>query len=232
MQLLATSDIHGNTEIYEKLFKLMASGRYEGAVIAGDICPGFDIETQRKFISNWLLPKLKVLRKNCQIPLFMIMGNDDFSLNTDLLEKGQKENLLFLIHMNIKKIDKFTIAGYSFINQTPFMIKDWERDEKIIESDLKKLANLSDPKKTIYVMHAPPYNTDLDILYNGEHVGSQAIRTFIEKYQPWLTIHGHIHESAIISGYFGQKIGKSLAINCCQRILCIDIRNRTFKIVF
>jgi len=40
------------------------------------------------------------------------------------------------------------------------------------------------------------------------HVGSVAVRQAIEKYQPLLGIHGHIHESR---GFV--KIGQTLCIN-------------------
>ena len=47
----------------------------------------------------------------------------------------------------------------------------------------------------VLVSHVPPYNTKTDMLYNGRHVGSRAIRSFIEQHQPDLCITGHIHES-------------------------------------
>jgi Icc-related predicted phosphoesterase len=47
----------------------------------------------------------------------------------------------------------------------------------------------------ILVSHVPPFNTEVDTLYNGRHVGSKAIRTVIEQYQPDLCITGHIHEA-------------------------------------
>lgn len=47
----------------------------------------------------------------------------------------------------------------------------------------------------ILVSHVPPYNTQVDKLHNGKHVGSKAIRTVIEQYQPDLCITGHIHEA-------------------------------------
>jgi len=40
-------------------------------------------------------------------------------------------------------------------------------------------------------------NTALDITGNDMHVGSFAVRQFIEKYQPHLTLHGHIHETVV-----------------------------------
>ena len=82
-----------------------------------------------------------------------------------------------------------------------------------IEEDLQRLARPTDLKKTIYVMHSPPYGTRLDSIHGGHHVGSKAIKTFVEKSQPLLTLHGHIHESPEVSGSFFDKIGETISVN-------------------
>jgi Icc-related predicted phosphoesterase len=86
--------------------------------------------------------------------------------------------------------------------------------------DLGKLAQLSDPEWTVYLFHSPPYGTNLDrVALDGEmmdhapldaHVGSIAVRRFIETYQPPLTLHGHIHESARLTGSWKDEIGRTL----------------------
>jgi len=83
----------------------------------------------------------------------------------------------------------------------------------IIQEDLQSLSSPTDLKKAIYVMHSPPYATRLDLTREGHHVGSKAIKTFIEKNQPLLTLHGHIHESPDVSGAFLDKIGATLSVN-------------------
>jgi len=90
---------------------------------------------------------------------------------------------------------------------------DWVKNEKDIEKDLKKISKKSDPKKTIYCFHAPPFNTDLDVTYSGQHVGSEAILNFIKKEQPYLSLHGHIHESPLMTSTIGQIIGKTMCFN-------------------
>ena len=82
-----------------------------------------------------------------------------------------------------------------------------------IKEDLEQLKKISNPSSTIYVMHAPPFNTKLDITNAGIHVGSKAIRNFIEKEQPYLTLHGHIHESPKVSGSYADKIKNTVCIN-------------------
>ena len=82
-----------------------------------------------------------------------------------------------------------------------------------IEQELARLPVPKSYKKTVYVMHAPPFRTNLDVLYDGRPVGSRAIRQFIEQKQPYLTLHGHIHEAPSRSGSCWDKIGHTVCIN-------------------
>lgn len=79
-----------------------------------------------------------------------------------------------------------------------------EDDEESIEKDMKELFN--QPEKTIYVIHTPPYNTKLDMVYSGQNIGSLAVRMGIEDYRPLMTLHGHIHETADVSGDYVDRI--------------------------
>jgi len=92
-----------------------------------------------------------------------------------------------------------------------------------IAEDLKKLAKNSNVGETIFLFHSPPYNSYLDKAdLDGKnvdhapidvHVGSIAIQRFIKKKQPLLTLHGHVHESTRITGYWKEKIGKTHSFN-------------------
>jgi len=86
-----------------------------------------------------------------------------------------------------------------------------------IAEDLEILTGQNDLSKAVFLFHAPPYKTNLDrAALDGKmvnhvpldvHVGSIAVQRFIEKCQPRLTLHGHIHESARLTGSWRDKIG-------------------------
>jgi Icc-related predicted phosphoesterase len=82
-----------------------------------------------------------------------------------------------------------------------------------IAEALATLAQRSDAQHTIYVCHTPPFNTPLDAMPRGRHVGSKALRAFIEQHAPPLTLHGHIHESPEISGHYAVQLGATWSIN-------------------
>lgn len=79
---------------------------------------------------------------------------------------------------------------------------------RTIQDDLRSPVFLNNPERTVYAMHSPPVATALDRIDQG-HVGSVAIRMFIEDAQPLITLHGHIHETVDISEKFMERIGNS-----------------------
>ncbi len=100
---------------------------------------------------------------------------------------------------------------------------DYTTEQSTIEKDLEFLTKYEDLSNAIFIMHSPPYNTYLDragldgIKIDNKpldvHVGSEAIRKFIEEKQPLLTLHGHIHESTARTGHWKQEIGKTVCMN-------------------
>ncbi len=81
-----------------------------------------------------------------------------------------------------------------------------------IEKELSKLPRPVNIQNSIYLIHMPPSNLGLDKCYNGSEVGSHAIYDFIMKHQPKLTLHGHIHESPVMTGKWYAKISKTICI--------------------
>ncbi|MGH7855702.1 MAG: metallophosphoesterase family protein [Candidatus Binatia bacterium] len=67
---------------------------------------------------------------------------------------------------------------------------------------------------SILMAHCPPCDTKIDVLYDGRHVGSEAVRRAIERYQPALGLHGHIHESpSMPGGDWIDRIGATIVVN-------------------
>ncbi|MBC8490575.1 MAG: metallophosphoesterase [Bacteroidetes bacterium] len=179
--------------------------------------------------------------------VYLIMGNDD--PRSEEISFLEAENLGIWTYVHNRKINykEYQIYGYACIPPSPFLLKDWERydisrfvdvgcvsptegyrtypvseDEKkysTIKNDLEKLTAEKDLSNSIFLFHAPPYQTNLDrAALDGQmidhapvdlHVGSIAIKRFIEIKQPFITLHGHIHESSSITGSWKQKIRKT-----------------------
>lgn len=90
---------------------------------------------------------------------------------------------------------------------------------RTISEDLNLLTSGRDLSEAICLFHSPPYQTKLDRMAgDGKmidhvpldvHVGSIAIKRFIEQRQPLLTLHGHIHESVRLTGTWREQIGRT-----------------------
>ena len=92
-----------------------------------------------------------------------------------------------------------------------------------IQRYLASLVGEDPLDQAILLLHTPPCDTPLDrAALDGKtyehvaldlHVGSIAVKRFIEERQPLLTLHGHIHEAARLSGEWKIQVGRSICIN-------------------
>ena len=250
MKCLFVSDLHGNKYKINSLFKIIKEEQPDGVFIGGDIFPNSYSIDITSFFYEFYIKKIKELKSN----FFTILGNDDPKIFENLLIQAEKDNLIYYVNNKSVRFFDLFVAGYSYIPPTPFILKDWERydisryidpgaispeeGKRTIEVDLKKerfltiaedlqeLSKKSDPKKTIYLFHSPPYKTNLDRaeLDNKKvdhvqldvNVGSIAIKHFIENMKPLLTLHGHVHESSRLTGLWKEKIGKTYSFSAAH----------------
>lgn len=97
---------------------------------------------------------------------------------------------------------------------------------RTIKEDLRSLAGEDDLSRALFLFHTPPYKTTLDrAALDGKmvdhvpldvHVGSIAVKQFIESRQPLLTLHGHIHESPRLTGTWRDRIGKTHCLSAAH----------------
>ncbi len=177
-----------------------------------------DLIVQR--LQSWV-EQMEAAGKRDGITFYVSAGNDDpHAIDPVLASDGyviNPEEKCVAVH---PKIDMLTFGG---TNPTP-----WDTPREYPEDQLlQKLEDLvrlvPDPQKCIFSLHAPPYGTKLDVapklskdlrMESGlggspfQNVGSTAVRTIIEKYQPLVGVHGHVHECA-----GKDRIGKTFIFN-------------------
>ncbi len=95
-----------------------------------------------------------------------------------------------------------------------------------IQKDLAGLTAGKDLSASIFLFHTPPYQTALDRAgLDGKfidhvpldvHVGSIAVKDFILERHPLITLHGHVHESARLTGSWVEKLGPTTAISAAH----------------
>jgi Icc-related predicted phosphoesterase len=256
MNILFTSDLHGEIHFYHELLELATSSSATMIALGGDLLPSFPptkryedmIPHQKTFIDEFLSPFFKrIFQRTTVKQILLIPGNWDLSY--PYLFKEPIEGIIDLDRRSHRLENGYEIIGYPFVPPTPFRPKDYEKmddtdalwppqkypsyiqstdqtdqliaidpylylkQRETIAEDLNQLPRPLDYKKAIYIMHSPPFGTRLDFIQGGKSAGSRSIKTFIEKNQPLVTLHGHIHESPEISGAYFDQIGETLSIN-------------------
>ena len=92
-------------------------------------------------------------------------------------------------------------------------LADYLKSKKSIGAMLNELDDqipAVDKPNAIYMVHQPPSLCGMDICGNGAQVGSPTVLTFIERTQPLLTMHGHIHESPYQpGGRWHKQVGRT-----------------------
>jgi Icc-related predicted phosphoesterase len=260
MNVLFTSDLHGQIPLFEQLLGWVRTSCVEHVVLGGDFLPallqpgGYEemIPRQRSFIRGFLIEFFKKCLESTVRRIYLIPGNWDTAY--PFVFDEPVEGVVNLDRKMDFLAEGIPIIGYPFVPPTPFRPKDYEKMDDLgspwppqkspayirspespsrlipidpqvylhqtgtIQEDLPGLPVPADYKKSIYVMHSPPHGTRLDVVHSGTSVGSRAMRTFIEARQPLLTLHGHIHESPVLSGSFLDRIGETLAANPGQEL--------------
>ncbi|MHA2088424.1 MAG: metallophosphoesterase family protein, partial [Promethearchaeota archaeon] len=125
-----------------------------------------------------------------------------------LKDRARKDTVDFEFPKQIGKQYLSTPNGFE-------RLEDWfsyAKNLPTIEDEIRNLVKPSDMSNTIYIFHNPPANVDLDVIYNGQKVGSKAEYAFLKENQPKLSLHGHIHESPGVSGKWHSQIGNTICI--------------------
>lgn len=154
------------------------------------------------------------------IRALVMPGNDDGWYVDDVLTESAE-----VVNSDGRVVDlgEFQLLGFGPSNRTPWDTHR-ELDEEEIAARLGALeADLDPDKPLVLATHVPPHGTGIDVApqlradlsvvtHGGEPVmapvGSTAVRAFVERVQPVLSLHGHIHESRGIA-----RLGRSVVIN-------------------
>lgn len=172
-------------------------------------------------IANWVREAEDFVERYKKANIYMMPGNDDIKEIDEVISKSNH-----IINPNEKVIEitsDHEMVASAYSNITPWRCpRDLTEEE--LESRLEKImSKVRNFNNLIFVSHVPPFNTKIDLapkltedlkfeIKGGvimmEHVGSSAVRKIIEKYQPLIGLHGHIHESR---GF--DKIGRTIVFN-------------------
>ena len=149
-------------------------------------------------------------------------GNDDDYVIDDIIRDYEDKGVIWCLERVIE-IDGVEIISLAHSNSTPWSTPREASEAELLQMIESLVVRVKDVRRTIFNFHCPPYNTLIDLAPKLDknlhpvvevggmeyvHIGSKAVREAIERYQPLLGLHGHVHESPGIA-----KIGRTICIN-------------------
>lgn len=191
MRILHVSDIHGNMGAVEKIAEKAKEINADLIIVTGDITHFGEIEDAETILE-------KIYESGRQI--FFVPGNCD---PRALLEWTSPNNSIKNIHLESVEFSGWEFTGLGGAVGRYGTLIEFTEDE--VEEMLKKIV----PRKPgfVFVSHSPPHGLEVD--YTGvKHIGSTAVKKYVEKYQPKLMLCGHAHEGRGIV-----KINNTIIVN-------------------
>ncbi len=215
----------GKLEILGFYYKVMEEEEFQALAADAKAVDALFHEEARKRLSRWVDLAEERLRGTA-IKCFVTGGNDDEWDVLSEIKRAGAQSLVACENEMVMVDDDHSMISVGISTPTP-----WHTPRETSEEELGKMieamaAKVPDMQKAIFNFHDPPKDSTLDtcpmldwtkdppeqIVKAGQPVlygaGSQSVRTAIEKYQPMLGLHGHIHESQAVA-----RIGRTVCIN-------------------
>jgi len=118
-----------------------------------------------------------------------VRGNDDFSPST-----GPEFDAEFStdLHRTPYTHENFVFIGQEGSTQGPGLIT-YTEDE--VQRHLSEQRTACEDRTPILVTHTPPFGVlDIGKRFGQQHIGSKAVRNFVDDIQPPVTVCGHCHQ--------------------------------------
>jgi len=161
------------------------------------------------------------------VRLYMTGGNDDEPAVLETLDRHDGEQVLASEGRLVQLDDDHTMITVGLSTPTPWDTPREASEDEIAAAIETAVADVPDVSRCVFNLHCPPKDTPIDTCLKLEIVpgelprpirsggrflttggGSKAVREAIERYQPLVGLHGHIHESG---GRF--RIGRTQTFN-------------------
>lgn len=192
MLLIGLTDIHGKADNIGKISNVLAKA--DAVIISGDITHFGKEKDAIKVLEN-------IKRYNSNI--FAVPGNCDYQGVEHYLNENR-----YNLNGTSKSINGYTFIGLGGSLPCPGRTPNEFTEDELEEVLLSSISEIPSETNLVLVSHQPPVDTVNDEVRDGMHVGSKAVRSFIEKYQPLICFTGHIHEGIGID-----TIGKTKMAN-------------------
>jgi uncharacterized protein len=196
MYWIVAGDVHESLDMFERI---PGAAGAEALIISGDL-------TNRGGAASADRVLAAARRANGRV-LAQVGNMDEPTLTAHFCAKGcniHREALLLAPGL--------ALMGVGYSTRTPFDTPSEASEDEMadwLKSTHAKAKALAGPQgRILAVIHNAPHGTRLDQLEGGMHVGSTAVRSFLDTAQPEICVCGHIHE-----GLGEEQLGKCHVLN-------------------
>jgi len=216
------------TDVNEFVHRVSNMGYYPAVMSEGEFREIKDDDDARQRLFKRLV--IERIEEWCQfadkklagtdVRLITAPGNDDFEEIDDVLRE--------VPNVQFHEMEVTDLYGYQVLHCGGSTPTPWNTEREYTEAQFEAkfetlVSQVKDMSRCIFNVHVPPQDTALDrcpkldenqqVVYEmgtpvSMHAGSTAVRAAIERHQPLLGLHGHIHE-----GRGTVKNGKTLCVN-------------------
>ena len=192
MRIAVLTDIHG---AYDRASELIRHAGADIVVIGGDLTTVGSVREAETAVDRYaaITPHLFCIAGNMDLP-----AHDEMFARKGISLKGKGV-----------VIGEVGLFGASAAPLSPLHTPYERREEELYAEMEAGYLQVRHAAVRILISHAPPYGSKCDIIHAGYHVGSTAVRDFIEDRKPDAAACGHIHE-----GRGTDMLGKTAVMNC------------------
>lgn len=217
VRLAIVGDVHGNLERLTEVASALAGEQPEVALLTGDVAldPPFfgPARYERRAGHDESVREVtRLVGEALSCPVVFVPGNHDLP---DPPSDAPATNA----DGRVVEIAGLSVAGFGGSGPARFGFP-YEWGEGDAGSRMEALFETAPRPVDIFLCHTPPIESSLDRCHDGRHVGSQAVRDWLDRAGPRLFVCGHIHEAlgletiegvaCLNAGALGSPFGRSI----------------------
>ena len=192
MKLLCLTDLHGSGAMLQRIFA--AAKTADTILLGGDLTNFGTPEDAEKIVQQ---------AQTLGAPVLAVAGNCDSAKIDQRLVK-------LAVSLHARGIVREGVGVHGLSAIPPWRGGMHQFTEEQLAAALRAgYAAIAGAKHHVVLAHVPPHGSKMDRTFIFQHVGSLALRSFIEKTQPELVICGHVHEA-----HGTETLGRTLVVNC------------------
>ena len=192
MKLLCITDLHSSATALAGI--LAEAGPVDLILLGGDITSFGTPEEAANLVGQ---------AQSRGVPVLAVAGNcDSLQIDARLSEMG--------VGIHGRGVTLGLVGFHGLSASPPWRSHMYCLEEgQLLQALQAGYEQIAHAHRHVVLAHAPPRDGRLDRTFLGQHVGSTALRQFIEKHQPDLVVCGHVHEARGV-----ELLGRTTVVNC------------------